>query len=363
VPSAITIRRFDARAGRVRSRGFPPRVLPAPFECERVAGRVQGIPLKQLQFSCVSRPEGRDDLVTADRQVRSARILALLFCSAGAVAIVLGWNATAERASSTSQLPYLLSGGAAGIGLLTFGVGLLLIAQLRGERRRVIGVLDLMGPSVVERARASLTTARASTNTDAAAPDAGDDHRGDDRMSLPMRGAKVVALVLAVAGFAMIVLGWSGMTNATTTDAQLPYVLSGGFGGVALIVFSVGLLMVAQIRTERRKLTDVLAVRAAAVGQTASASTPAPTATPARAPAAAPQAPAAPEDPAGSVVAGASTYHRPDCRLAQGTSGLRGTSAEAAKSSNLTPCRVCDPDGAADGASTSESAAAEPAAV
>ena len=303
--------------------------------------------------------------MTADRQVRSARTLALLFCSAGAVAIVLGWNATAERASATTQLPYLLSGGAAGIGLLAFGVGLLLIAQLRGERRRVIGVLDMMSPSVVERARASLSTAGASAATDEAgagdadetAPDAEGDHRGDDRTSLSMRSAKIVALILAVAGFAMIVLGWNGMTNASTTDAQLPYVLSGGFGGVALILFSVGLLVVAQIRTERRKLTDVLAVMAIAVGQTASAGTPAPAGV---APVAAPQAP---DDPAGSVVAGASTYHRPDCRLAQGTSGLRRTNVEAAKSSNLTPCRVCDPDGPAAGASTSERMAAEPAAV
>jgi hypothetical protein len=217
--------------------------------------------------------------VTADRQVRSTRVLALLFCLAGAIAIVLGWNAAAERASVTSQLPYVLSGGAAGIGLLTFGVGLLLVAQLRAERRRVTGVLQLMGAGVVSRARASLAGA-ASGEGDGTAPAAdeaeGDgkaapaDRPGGERAGLAMRSAKVVALVLAVAGFATIALGWSGMTNASTADQQLPYLLSGGFGGMALIVSAMGLLLVAQIRAERRKLTDVLAVMAVAVGQAAS---------------------------------------------------------------------------------------------
>ncbi len=308
--------------------------------------------------------------MTADRQVRSTRILALLFCAAGAVAILLGWNATASRASATAQLPYLLSGGAAGIGLLTFGVGLLLIAQLRAERRRVTDVLELMGSPLVQRARAPMrpVPVRAASDGGVAIPAAnvtdgdGDGHgHGEERTGLPMRSAKIVALVLAVAGFAMIVLGWSGMTNAITADAQLPYMLSGGFGGVALILGSVGLLLVAQIRAERRKLTDVLAVVAVAVAvavaQTTSARTPGP--------ARGVQVPAAGATDGGrAVVAGASTYHRPDCRLAQGASGLRRTSVEAAKASGLAACPMCDPAGAGGTASTdAPGAPAESAAV
>jgi len=86
--------------------------------------------------------------LNADRQIRSARILALIFCAAGGLAIVAGWNGAARQASPDSQLPYLLSGGAAGIGLLTFGVGLLLVAQIRTERRRLMDLLEVMAVAV-----------------------------------------------------------------------------------------------------------------------------------------------------------------------------------------------------------------------
>jgi hypothetical protein len=260
--------------------------------------------------------------LTTDRQVRSARILALLFCLAGAVAIGVGWNGAARQASADSQLPYLLSGGAAGIGLLTFGVGLLLIAQIRAERQRVSGVLDLMGGVLAGRARESL--ARTATE------------RGDteeEHFGLPVRGARVLALVLAFAGFAMIVLGWNGMAKVASADEQLPYVLSGGFGGVAMILFAVGLLLVAQIRTERRKLMNVLEIMAVAVGRTAAG----PEQTDVLTQLGSAAAPAL-------FVAGPSTYHRPECRLVQGKSGLDRLTPEAAKASGLSPCRVCDPD-------------------
>ena len=258
--------------------------------------------------------------MTADRQVRYARILGLVFCVAGGAAIAIGWNGAARQASADSQLPYLLSGGAAGIALLTFGVGLLLIAQIRAERQRVSGVLDLMGGAVAARAREGLAQAAA--------------ERGDQKeedFGLPVKGTRLIALILAVVGFAMIALGWNGMAKVASADEQLPYLLSGGFGGVALVLFGVGLLLIAQIRTERRKLMNVLEVMAVAVGRTASergdvlmelGSDAAP----------------------GIVVAGPSTYHRPDCRLIQGKEGLDRLTADAARASGLSPCRVCDPD-------------------
>jgi hypothetical protein len=48
--------------------------------------------------------------------------------------------------------------------------------------------------------------------------------------------------VLAVAGFYAIVLGWRGAAATSTASLQLPYLVSGGFGGLALIVFAAVLL-------------------------------------------------------------------------------------------------------------------------
>jgi len=265
-------------------------------------------------------PEGRDVRVTADRQVRSARILALIFCLAGGAAIVLGWNGAARQASADSQLPYLLSGGAAGIGLLTFGVGLLIVAQIRAERQRVSGIIDLMGEQVAARSRESLAQAAAERGGQVEEP-----------FGMPVKGARIVALLLAFAGFVLIALGWNGMAKVASADQQLPYLLSGGFGGMALILFGVGLLVIAQIRTERRKLMNVLEVMAVAVGRTSAESGDTLIQL---------GSDAAP----GTVVAGPSTYHRPDCRLIQGKEGLERMSVKAAQSSGLSPCRVCDPD-------------------
>jgi hypothetical protein len=197
--------------------------------------------------------------LNAERQIRSARILAMVFCAAGALAIAAGWDGAARQASADSQLPYLLSGGAAGIGLLTFGIGLLIVAQMRAERRRIVGVLDVMGASVAARAREALARTA-------------EEHGGkeEEQFGLPVRGARVLALACALIGFAMIALGWNGMAKVSSADQQIPYLLSGGFGGMALILFSVGLLLVAQIRTERRRLTDLLEVMAVAVRTIAS---------------------------------------------------------------------------------------------
>ena len=43
------------------------------------------------------------------------------------------------------------------------------------------------------------------------------------------------------------------------------------------------------------------------------------------------------------VVAGQSTYHRPECRLVQGKQGLERVNVETAVMNGLSPCRVCNP--------------------
>lgn len=57
----------------------------------------------------------------------------------------------------------------------------------------------------------------------------------------PYASSIVVIVVLALAGLLAIVLGALGAADAVTLDAQLPYVASGGFGGLALVIVAVGL--------------------------------------------------------------------------------------------------------------------------
>lgn len=70
-------------------------------------------------------------------QVSRLRTLGLIFCLLGGALITFGWMGTARVACVDCQMPYLLSGGAAGLGLIVIGVGLLVIAQLRAEGDRL----------------------------------------------------------------------------------------------------------------------------------------------------------------------------------------------------------------------------------
>jgi hypothetical protein len=80
--------------------------------------------------------------IDSRRQVRYAQVLGILFCTAGFLAIGLGWAGMASRACADCQLPYLLSGGAAGLGLIVFGVTLLILAQVRTERVLFVAKLE-----------------------------------------------------------------------------------------------------------------------------------------------------------------------------------------------------------------------------
>lgn len=70
-------------------------------------------------------------------QISRLRMLGLLFTLLGGTLIVLGWNGTAKYACVDCQVPYLLSGGFAGVGLIIIGVGLLVIAQIRVEGDKI----------------------------------------------------------------------------------------------------------------------------------------------------------------------------------------------------------------------------------
>lgn len=147
--------------------------------------------------------------------------------------------------------------------------------------------------------------------------------RGFDRQ---VRYARILGLLFAAAGFATIGFGWNGTAKNAFIDKQIPYLLSGGAAGLGLLLLGIGLLLLAQFRNERLKLGEqlehvaVLISKAVATGPGGIGSS------------------------NGRVVAGRSTYHRPDCRLVQGKDDLDLVPVETARLSGLSPCRVCNPE-------------------
>jgi hypothetical protein len=96
--------------------------------------------------------------------VQLTRWLGIVLVAAGFGVVGLGWDAMARVSCVDCQLPYLLSAGATGIGLVVLGVGLLVIAQLRAERLRLADHL--------ERLLASMGTTFESSDTSDATADA-----------------------------------------------------------------------------------------------------------------------------------------------------------------------------------------------
>src|SRR5437016_2883093 len=87
-------------------------------------------------------PLKRQRSVATGRQIRFGRALGLLICAGGFAAMGFGWSGTARLSCTDCQIPYLLSGGAVGLGLVIFGVTILVLAQLRAEGRRTAERLD-----------------------------------------------------------------------------------------------------------------------------------------------------------------------------------------------------------------------------
>jgi hypothetical protein len=130
-----------------------------------------------------------------------------------------------------------------------------------------------------------------------------------------------IAVGLAGAGFVLIVLGWNGAANFDYTQGQIPYLISGGVAGLALVLVGLTLLVVNELKRSTAQLLAGLdrvnEANAIAAG---------PTAVPGAGP---------------TVVAGRATYHLPTCRLVRERADLQTMSPDAAADRGLAPCRIC----------------------
>ncbi|MGH9186407.1 MAG: hypothetical protein ACRD0U_11425 [Acidimicrobiales bacterium] len=148
-----------------------------------------------------------------------------------------------------------------------------------------------------------------------------------------------VGVGLVALGLIVIFLAWNGAASKDFVEGQVPYLISGGLTGLALVGSGLTVIVVQTHRRESAVLTDKLdelidAVRA--MGSAAGAgATAGPTAGPNSGPTAVPEH--------GIVIAGRSTYHVPTCRLVEGRDDLQAMNPEAATQRGLTPCRICKP--------------------
>jgi hypothetical protein len=144
-----------------------------------------------------------------------------------------------------------------------------------------------------------------------------------------VRLGRILGLTFMVAGFVTIGRAWYGAAGINIrVDSQIPYLLSGGFLGLGLVATGATLLFLATVRAERQIMTDKFDDMLTLLGRNLnrlqfSANGAGST--------------------NGQVVAGATVYHRAECRILQGKQGLTTVTVEQADAEGLKPCRVCSP--------------------
>jgi hypothetical protein len=147
----------------------------------------------------------------------------------------------------------------------------------------------------------------------------------------------LVGGLLLPLGLLLVVLGWWGASHTVFLFEQVPYLLSGGVLGLALVIaggfvyFAYWLtLLVREGRAGRAELVAVLG-RVERLLEDNALAAPAPRRTSGSA-------------PSGRLVATktGTMLHRPDCVAVDGKDGLRDVTESTP---GLSPCKLCDPLG------------------
>ena len=144
-----------------------------------------------------------------------------------------------------------------------------------------------------------------------------------------VRLGRLLGLFFVTAGFVVLGFAWDGAASINFVTGQFPYLLSGGFMGLSLVITGCTLLFLSTIRAERQILTDkfdemtrLLSRNLGRLQVSTNGS-----------------GPSSHEQ----VVAGTHVYHRADCKILEGKTGLSTVSVDQAANEGLEACRACDP--------------------
>jgi hypothetical protein len=84
-------------------------------------------------------------------------LLGIGYCVVGFFLIFLGWNGAASNDREPAQIPYVISGGIAGLGLVVLGAALIVAHSLRTDRVELRASIDDLRATVERLANASTT--------------------------------------------------------------------------------------------------------------------------------------------------------------------------------------------------------------
>jgi hypothetical protein len=147
--------------------------------------------------------------------------------------------------------------------------------------------------------------------------------------------------ILVGLGLLLVLIGYLGISREALVAKQLPYLISGGIGGLALVGFGAMLVGTEDLKRTQERI-DHLEDLVADLHATLLSRPDAPTLSSNGASAGESAA-----DTESSVtllaLPGGSSYHRADCSMIQGKREAKSVSASAARRQGLKPCRLCEP--------------------
>jgi hypothetical protein len=154
----------------------------------------------------------------------------------------------------------------------------------------------------------------------------------------------IAAILCLFGGAVLLVVAWYDISGTADLYKQMPYLVSAGFSGLALIIVGSALVVAGRNdRVERRlaQLVDAITEAARTDGTEPAGN-------------GKPAAQSPPGDPLVSAsetyltVPEGTTYHRPGCLLMREKDAVPAD-PEAISSGALTPCPVCSPERPGDG--------------
>lgn len=142
-----------------------------------------------------------------------------------------------------------------------------------------------------------------------------------------LRSARLLGLLFIAAGFVLIGKAWDGAASINLRiDSQFPYLISGGIGGLGLILVGCTLLVLAGLRAQQleaaRRLEELGRLLGRNLTRLELTSN---------------------GRPVTMVVPGETTYHLPGCSILAGKERSPAVPLEQAVAEGLQACRVCDP--------------------
>jgi hypothetical protein len=155
---------------------------------------------------------------------------------------------------------------------------------------------------------------------------------GTDVRAFVRANARVLlAIGLLIVGIVIVLLGWYGAANTNILTEQVPYLISGGLLGMALIIIAAVIGSSASLERDNRELrSDLNRLLSTPGSRFASGSL-----------AAAPRARS--DDGRVYVVPGGRSFHIAGCPIVEGKQGSE-MSLEEATEAGHSVCKLCGPD-------------------